>query len=274
MSLVMVEEGLVPLPGYPLPAMPPQFTWSPTLVPTVCTPASFAFDPFGLFGGGQFTLPRLPRAGDPLEILGRGLQDLGLQMTPLAPLVTTLKAGAAVIQFTIDMPSNMAALIAFNPQPLADSVANVVGAGSDLVALAILPVQLCRMVRGFLSLLIAWLQALKNLIIQMVARLTNLNALIARAQQLGNQLLLANARCALERLVAKMDAINAFLASLGVIIALVSVLLCLITGGHLNLSLPTLDVSSIVGTLFDPVIEVVTVVRDAIPDLTGHALAC
>jgi hypothetical protein len=266
--------ALAPLPVNPIPALPLQVTWAPTLVPAVCTPTGIPLNAFGLFGGGQFDLPLIPRVGDPLELLGKGFQNLGLQTSPLAPTLTVLKAAASLVNFVTNLPGNIAAAIAFNPVPLADSVAAVVGAGSDLVALSILPLQLCKMVRGALTLLIQYLQTLKAQIVTLIARFTNVNAMIARAQALGNALMLANSQCAKNRLLAKCTALDAFLASLGVALALISTLLCLITGGELSLTIPPIDGNSLVATIFDPLIAAVTVVRDAIPDLSGFALAC
>lgn len=264
--------SLPPLPAAPIPTSF-ALSYAPGLGPLVCTPALLQNASFSLFGGGTATLP-LPWANvSAVSVLTGALQNLGLQATPLAPTITLLKGVSAIVNFIVGLPGNTAQAIAFNPQPLIDSVTNVVNATVDIASLVLFPIQLCRMVRGFLTTLINFLVALKAQINLLVTRMTNVTALIAKANELGNTALLANAQCALERLEAKVAAMNQALAALTVVIAIFSILLCLITGGHLD-PLPTLDAGALTSVVFDPVIATLTAIRDAIPDLGGTVLAC
>jgi hypothetical protein len=279
-SAIPVLGGpLPPLTPNPIPAgllMSPQqfaFRYTPTLTPVVCSPGLFSLDPIKMFGGFDFGLPTVPRTPDLVQLLGLAMQQFGAITTPLGPIVTGLKTTKAIVDLVINMPADMAALIAFDPSPLANHVAAVVAASSDLVALAIFPVQMAKMIRGVLTLLIAYLNALRSQIVSLITRITNVNALIAKATAAGMALLLANSQCALARLTAKADAMNAFLQSVGLALVAINIILCFVTGGHLPL-IPVIDPSSLVAEIFDPVILVLTTIRDAIPDLSGFALTC
>lgn len=264
--------SLVPLPAQPIPSVF-AFTYAPTLTPLVCTPPLYTDLLVGLFGGGTANLPLIPRTPDPVVLLGRGLQQVGMQFTPMAPLLTVLQTVKAVVDFVTGLPGNVAQAVAFNPSPLIQSAERVVGASSRLLELAILPLQMAKMIRNALTMLIAYLTALKAQIDQLVTRYTNLNAVIQAATNAANAAWLANANCAKERLDAKVAAYNEALAALGVAIQLLSIILCFVTGGHLD-PLPTLNPSALTSAVFDPVILTITVIRDAIPDLSGIPLEC
>lgn len=268
----MPAAQLVPLPGQPIPSVF-SFTYNPTLTPLVCTPPLFGDISVPLFGGALANLPLIPRTPDPVELLGRGLQQIGVQFAPMAPALTLMQALKAVVDFVVGLPGNVAQAIAFNPSPLIQSVQKVVGASARLIELAILPLQMARMIRQSLTVLIQYLTALKLQIDQLVTRYTNLEALRQAALAAGNAAWMANIVCARERLDAKVAAMNAALAALGVAIALLSIILCFVTGGHLD-PLPALNPSALTSAVFDPVIAALTVIRDAIPDLSGLALEC
>jgi hypothetical protein len=250
------------------------FTYQPTFLPVACSPTLQADILVGLFGGGSFRLPLVPRVPDPFELLGRGLQGLGGQLNPMAPIVTVLNATAALVNFVKNLPSNIAAAIAFNPKPLADSVSAVVTAATDVVALALLPLQFAKMARGFVQMLRDWLVALKAQIDNLITRYTNLNTLIAKAQSLGLSALEDNAVCARNRLDTKVSAINAMITGLGVVIALFQVIICFVTGGEVSITVPSLNASALTGSIFDPVIAVLDGLLTLIPDLSGLQLQC
>jgi hypothetical protein len=269
----MTVSTLPPLPSAPIPSEY-IYTYAPTVAPLACAPTLPTDILVGLFGGGSFRLPLIPRVPDPLELLGRGLQGLNGQLSPMAPVVTVLNATAALVAFVKNLPSNVAAAIAFNPKPLIDSVTAVVSAATDVVALAILPLQFAKMARGFVQMLRDYLVTLKAQIAAIITRYTDLNALIAQAQALGIASLVTNATCARNRLDTKVSAINAVLASLGVMIALFQVIICFVTGGEVSILVPTLNASALSGAIFDPVIAVLDALLAAIPDLSGLQLAC
>lgn len=272
---------LPPLPANPIPpgvlSNPPvyQFRFSPTFLPPNCSPNLLA-DLIGqLFGGASFNLPLIPRVGDPLEILGRGLQNMGLQIGPLGPVLTILKTTQASVNLLKNLPQDMAQLIAFNPSPLATDVAAVVTASSDLVALAIFPLQMIKMIRLALQLLVRYLQALQSAITTLITRFTNVNALIARATALGRSAWLANANCANNRLINKATAMANFLQSIGIIIVMIQVILCLVTQHAFTIPvIPVLDPHNLVAAVFQPPIDALNIIIAALPDLSGLAFKC
>lgn len=241
-------------------------TFSPALPAVVCTPTPIAQIDVDLFGGGKFSLPMLPRHEDPVALIGRALSGMGMQFAPMAPLVRVLRILSSVIGIvkavaTLDVPQ------------IAAKAAELGVAVADIAALIGFPIQMARSIRGFLTMLIAYLEALRAQVNLLVARYSNVNALIAKAQSLGNDALLANALCAKERLDAKVAQMNAAIVALGVAVQIFSIVLCLVSGGHLD-PLPTLDVSNLTGAVFDPVIAALTAVRDAIPNLAGLPFSC
>jgi hypothetical protein len=263
---------LQPLPAQPIPPSI-QVTWAPSLVPVVCTPPIYGDILVQLFGGITSGLPLLPTEPDPLVLFGGGLQSLGQAFAPMAPIIPVLKIVNAMVEFITNLPANIASAIGFNLNPIVEAAAKVTEAAGDIVSLLAFPVSLAKMIRGFLEVLIGYLNALKVAIVRMIARYTNVNALIAKAAELGNAALAANALCAKERLDSKVAAMNAALAGLAVVMAAFTIILCLVTGGELPL-LPTIDAGALVAEVFDPVIAVLTAIRDAIPDLSGFQLSC
>lgn len=271
---VAVDTTLVPLPPPPIPPGPPAVTWAPTLPPTTCTPVPVPDILSYIFGGGQMNLPRIPRAPDPLDLMATGLREFGLQFNPIAPGIVTMKAAAALVNLAKNMPTDVAQAIAFNPSPLITDVTTVISASTDLVALSIFPLQLMRMVRSGLQLLIGYLQALKSTLTRLIARYTNVNALIAKATAMGNAALLANATCAKERLDAKVSALNDLITSIGIALVLLGYIYCLVTGSHLPGGPGSLDASALVDTVFDPLIATLQAILALLPDLSGFALNC
>ena len=281
-NLPVIGGPLPPLPTPPIPPgallVPPSLlsTYSPTLPALNCQPTLLSPLQFTLFGGGAFNLPMPMAAGDPLKQMSRGLDALGLQLAPLGPVITQLKFANAVANLVTNLPSDMAQLIAFNPSPLATDVAAVVGASSDLVALAVLPLQLISMTRGAVQLLVSYFTALKNRITTIVARYTNVNAIIAAATAAGRTALLANMTCKRERLDTAVTAMNNSIVAAGLVLAMIQVIICLVAGHATVLpGVPTLSPAGLVATVFDAVIAALNAILTILPNLSGvNGLRC
>ncbi len=240
--------------------------YAPTLTALACSFPVLTQITVPLFGGATFNLPIRP--GDrPLVALARGLSGLGMQAAPLAPLIKVMLVLSSVLGV-------IQAIVTLNPVEIATKTAQLAQAVSDLAALILWPVELAGQVRGFLSMLIAFLQALQSDINALVTRYTDVNAMIAEATAAGNAAWLANAVCAKERLDSDVAQMNALLASIGIAVQVMSILFCLVTGGsHLG-AIPTIDPNALTATVFDPPILALTIARDAIPPLTGSGAPC
>lgn len=240
--------------------------YTPTLTALACSAPLLSQISVPLFGGAVFNLPIRP--GDsPLVALARGLSGLGMQAAPLAPLIKVLLILSSVVGL-------VQAIATLNVGQIAAKSAQLAQAVTDIAALILWPVEMAGQVRGFLSMLIAFLQALQADINRLIARYTDVNAMIAEATAAGNTAWLANAVCAKERLDSDVAQLNALLGSIGVAIQVMSILFCLVTGGSHLAALPTLNPSALTAAVFDAPILALTIARDAIPPLTGSGAPC
>lgn len=243
-------------------------TYAPSLSALACSTPVLSQISMTLWGGATFSLPVGPGAERPLAVMARALSGLGMQSAPLAPLIKMLRVLSSVVGL-------VQAIASLNPVEIATKTAQLASAVADVAALVAFPIELARQVRGFLSMLIAFVQALQADIIRLAARYTDVNAMIADATAAGNAAWLANAQCAKERLDSDVAQLNALLASVGVAIQVVSILYCLVTGGQHLAALPTLDPGALTGVVFDPVISALTIARDAISiDLPQSGAPC
>ncbi len=240
--------------------------YAPTLTALACSYPVLSQITVPLFGGATFNLQIRP--GDrPLVAYARSLSAMGVSAAGLAPLIKALLILSSIVGL-------VQAIATLNPVTIAQKASQLGQAVADIAALILWPVEMARQVRGFLSMLIAFLQALQSDINTLITRYTDVNAMIAEATAAGNAAWLANATCAKERLDSDVAQINALLASIGVAIQVMSILFCLVTGGQHLAALPTLDPNALTDAVFDAPIAVLTVARDAIPDVAGSGAPC
>lgn len=241
-------------------------TYLPTLPAVVCQPVPLTPAAYDIFGGGQFALQLLPRLEDELTSRARALFGLSNSTAAHSSFIIALRVLGGiltVVQGLTSVPPDVAKI---------SSGLTAIGAGSaSFLTLVNLPVALARTALAYRDQLVGFLVALRNQIVAVQARYTDLNARLQQAQQIGNQALIDNLTCAKERLDAKVAQFNAVLAAVAVAIQLASTILCIVTGGHLP-ALPVLNPSNLV---VDGLNEVIAVLQAlSIPNVPGVSVSC
>ncbi len=111
-----------------------------------------------LFGGAQlngfldFSAGIPDQCGANFNLMAQLAPSLG-SLTPMLKILAVVKA---LVDFITEMPANIAAAIAFNPDPLADAVTAVVEAFADLTPLlvALTPAGMAVTIKGILELIL------------------------------------------------------------------------------------------------------------------------
>ena len=245
--------------------------YTPTVVLPPCTPTTPVALVITMPGGGQISL-----IADTFDAAVRALLSANLPLVALAPLFLVLKAVSSIVSFIVNLPSNVAQAIAFNPKPLVDSVNNVISSTVGVIQLALPPVAFALMARGLVQLLRNFLVALKARIDQLAARYARVDTLIELANNLGNAGMLANATCAREDLDSRVARMNAQMGAATVLIGLVNVIICLVTLGQSEGlgPLPSADPTGATSVVFDPVIAVLDALLALIPNVSTVSLEC
>ena len=250
--------------------LPPPAT-SPPCGPAV--PAGFCIP---TMGGGQVCLPQLPHFQDPLIPSLELMRSLGVFMIPLIPVIKILAALVAIKDFIVGLPENIVQLVALNPQPLADSISNVVEKMAAVAQLALPQVAFAAMLRGVVQALLAYLVALRARVSRIISAYERINAAIQQATNIGNASMRANAICARENVDTRLAALIASMSPIATVLAIFNVILCLVLGhGVASLALPDLsgDINQALAPI-DAAIAAVTLVLNLIPNIGATSFEC
>jgi hypothetical protein len=227
-----------------------------------------------LIGGGQYVFPQPPNLlGDALAPALQAMRDLGMQLAPMVPSIILIRAVVAIRDFIIGLPGNIAQAVPpiLNARPLADSITNVENALVAVVSLASPQFAFARMLLGFVRVMRLYLQAMRDRVVTLIRRNTDINDAIAKATALGNTTMLQNAQCAQQRLASDIDALNASAASAGAVIQMFGVLLCLLIPGHVVAipAVPTVDANALAAEVFDPPLAVLDALESRLGPLAS-----
>lgn len=241
-----------------------ELVYSPTLQAVVCSPPALTAQLRSLIGGASFALQVLPRAEEELQARARSL----FAMTNAISFSGSMVIASRLLAGVLTLVQGVAEV---NPSKIASGTAAIATAVGDFTLLVNFPAALARTALTMRAELVGFLTALRNQIVALQSRYTNVNAMIAAATAAGNATWLANATCAKERLDAKVAQLNASISALALALQLLSVILCIVTGGHLE-AFPTLDPNNLVTDAIDAAIAALNAIP--IPELPTPELSC